>query len=100
MVSMVQDLSRSSHKLLIEHLKSNGDLKGLPDIIEELESKARQQVVMLQETVEKKNEVLKEANRQNWTLSNKVDVVTSQREEAELELRKLTAAHQKRKLTC
>jgi len=92
----VQDVE-SSNKLLSDHLKSNGDLKSLPDIVRELELKALQQVVVLKDAVIKKDDVLKETSRQNWSLSNKVDYVTSQREQAELETQKLNEAHKKGK---
>lgn len=93
----MQDVD-SSHKFLSDHLRSNGDLKSLPDIVRELELKAQQQVVVLKDAVIKKDDVLKETSRQNWNLTNKVDYVTSQREEAEREMQKLNELHKKGKM--
>lgn len=89
---------KGSHKLLIEHLKSNGDLKSLPEIVRELENTAQQQVKNLKEVVIKKEDVLKVTHEKNWTLTNKVEDVTAKREQAEREKLQLIEDHKKGKV--
>ncbi|KAG0619333.1 hypothetical protein M758_4G132100 [Ceratodon purpureus] len=82
-------------KLLIDHLKSYGDLKSLTDIVRELEDIADQQVQKLKKMVIKNEGVLQVTAEANWGLSNKVDYVTAQREQAEHEKQKLIQDHKK-----
>lgn len=87
--------NKGSHKLLIEHLKLNGDLKSLPEIVRELENTAQQQVRNLKDVVIKKEGFLQSTHQKNWTLKNKVEDVTAQREQAEREKLQLIEDHKK-----
>lgn len=87
--------NKGSHKLLIEHLKLNGDLKSLPEIVRELENTAQQQVRNLKEVVIKKEGFLQSTHQKNWSLKNKVEDVTAQREQAEREKLQLIEDHKK-----
>lgn len=90
--------NNGSHKLLIEHLRLNGDLKSLPEIVRELENTAQQQVQNLKEVVIQKEGFLKVTHQKNWSLTNKVEDVTAQREQAEREKLKLIEDHKKGKV--
>jgi len=97
-MALVQDFdgtNKGSHKLLIEHLKLNGDLKSLPEIVRELENTAQQQVQILKEVVIKNEGVLQVTHQKNWSLTNKVEDVTAQREQAEREKLKLIEDHKR-----
>lgn len=72
----------SSNELLSDHLKANGDLKSLSDIVRDLEARAQQQVQNLKEVLIKKEEALQAAQQENWSLTNKVDHLTRQLEQA------------------
>ncbi|XP_024392387.1 protein INVOLVED IN DE NOVO 2 isoform X2 [Physcomitrium patens] len=91
----VDGWNKGSHKLLVEHLRANGDLKCLPEIVKELELTAQQQVQNLKKVVINKDDVLQVTHRENWSLTNKVDLVTAQREQAESEKLKLIENHKK-----
>jgi hypothetical protein len=78
-VAHVQDFE-GGNKLLIDHLKSTGDLKSLPDIVKGFEDMARQQVQKLKKVVIKNEGVLQTTAQENWGLTNKIDFVTAQRE--------------------
>lgn len=100
-VANLQDVdgwNKGSHKLLVEHLRANGDLKCLPEIVKELELTAQQQVQNLKKVVINKDDVLQVTHRENWSLTNKVDLVTAQREQAESEKLKLIENHKKGKV--
>lgn len=77
----VQDVE-GSNKLLSDHLKANGDLKSLSDIVRDLEARAQQQVQNLKEVLIEKEKALQAAQQENWSLSNKVDHLTIQLEQA------------------
>lgn len=94
---LVQDVE-GSNKLLSDHLKANGDLKSLPEIVRELEAKARQQVQNLKEALINKEEALQLALQENWSLMNKVEYVTAQLEQAQQEKKKLIEDHEKSKM--
>ena len=97
-VGLVQDVdgtNKGTHKLVVDHLKSNGDLKSLPEIVRELENTAQQQVQNLKEVVIEKDDRLKVTHQKNWSLTNKVDYVTAQREQAEREKVQLIEDHKK-----
>lgn len=94
----VDGTNKGSTKLLVDHLKSNGDLKSLPDIVRELEKTAQQQVENLKEVVVEKDNRLLVTHQKNWSLTNKVDQVTAQREQAEREKLQLIEDHQKGKM--
>ncbi|KAG0590523.1 hypothetical protein KC19_1G105900 [Ceratodon purpureus] len=91
----VDGVNKGSHRLLVEHLKQNGDLKSLPEIVRELENTAQQQVQNLKEVVIQKDDRLLVTHQKNWSLTNKVDQVTAQREQAELEKQQLIEDHKK-----
>jgi len=93
----VQDVE-GSNKLVSDHLKANGDLKSFPEIVRELEAKAQQQVQNLKEGLIKKEEALQVAHRENWTLMNKVDYITTQLEQAQQEKKKLVDDYEKSKM--
>lgn len=72
-----------SNKLVSDHLKANGDLKSFPEIVTELEAKGQQQVQNLKEVLMRKEEALQVAQRENWSLMNKLNYVTAQLEHAQ-----------------
>jgi ribosome-associated translation inhibitor RaiA len=78
--ALVQDIE-GSNKLISDHLKSNGDLKSLPEIVSELEVTSQQQVQSLKELVVKKEDALQVIHRENWSLMNKLDNVMAELEQ-------------------
>ena len=96
-MALVQDVE-GGNKLVVDYLKSSGDLKSLPDIVKELDVISEKQVQDLKEVVIKKESVVEVTVKENWGLTNKVDKVTAQREQAEQEKQKLIQDHKKGKV--
>ena len=71
----MQDVE-GSNKLISDHLKSNGDLKSLPEIVRDLETTSQQQVQSLKELIVKEG-ALQAIHRENWSLMNKLDDMTA-----------------------
>lgn len=93
----MQDVE-GSDQLLSEHLTANGDLKSLPEIVRELEAKAQQQVQNLKALLIKKEDALLVAHRENWSLTNRMDYVTAQLEQAQQEKKNLIEKYEKSKM--
>lgn len=78
-----------SKEVLSEHLKLNGDLKTLPEIVWELEHRTQQRTQILKEALTKKDDDLQVTHEENWSLTNRVHNVTALLEQAQLENQKL-----------
>lgn len=91
---MVQDVT-GPWTPVTEHLKTNGDLKTLAQMVRENERKAQQQVTNLIHVVDKKESTLQQTHMQAHKLQNMVDIVEARRVQVEKEKSELQEAHKK-----
>lgn len=91
---LVQDVT-GPWAQVTEHLKTNGDLKTLSQMVREMERKAQQQVTNLIHVVDKKESTLQETHQHAHKLQNMVDIVEERRVQVEKEKSELQEAHKK-----
>lgn len=91
---LVQDV-KGPWAQVTEHLKINGDLKTLSQMVREMERKAQQQVTNLIHVVDRKESTLQETHQQAHKLQNMVDIVEARRVQVEKEKSELQEAHKK-----